>query len=91
MKLWRKRKNEIEVTEMGRKKSLNRKLYNMEREMKKPNFVPEKEDWALHGCSNNEEWHCYLKSLFERDLYSDLVDGVYVGVLPDTKKKLQSL
>lgn len=54
------------------------------------NIVPEKEDWALHGCNNNEEWHRYLKELFERDLYSDLVDGCYIGVLPDTKKKLQS-
>lgn len=54
------------------------------------NIVPEKEDWALHGCSNNEEWHRYLKELFERDLYSDEVDGCYVGVLPETKKKLQS-
>ena len=68
----------------------NRVLYLIEREEKRPGFVPEKEDWALHGCSNNEEWHRYLKELFERDLYSDLVDGCYIGVLPDTKKKLQS-
>lgn len=52
--------------------------------------LSEKEDWALHGCHNNEEWHIYLKSLFERDLYSDLVDGCYVGVLPETRKRLNS-
>lgn len=51
--------------------------------------IPENEDWAKHGCSNNEEWHIYLKRLFERDLYSDLVDGCYVGVLPETKKALR--
>ena len=60
-------------------------------EKKSYTVVPEKEDWAAHGCSNNEEWHNYLKSLFERDLYSDVVDGICVGVLPDTKKRLHSL
>ena len=52
-------------------------------------FKTEAEEWAEHGCHNNEEWHIYLKSLFERDLYSDEVDGCYVGVIPEKKNTQQ--
>ena len=37
-------------------------------EKKSYTCIPEKEDWALHGCHNNEEWRIYLKKLFEHDL-----------------------
>lgn len=50
-------------------------------------FKTELEDWAEHGCHNNEEWHVYLKSLFERDLYSDVIGDCYVGVIQKEKKK----
>lgn len=52
-------------------------------------FKAEAEEWRDHGCHNNEEWHRYLKELFERDLNSDIVDGCYVGVLPETRKTLK--
>ena len=49
-------------------------------------FKTEREEWADHGCHNNEEWHTYLKALFERDLYADIVGDCYIGVLR-TKKQ----
>lgn len=49
------------------------------------NVKSEREEWEEHGCHNNEEWHRYLKQLFEKDLYSDEKDGCFVGVLQSKK------
>ena len=31
----------------------------------RPKNIPlfEEEEWALHGCHNNEEWHEYLSAM----------------------------
>lgn len=53
---------------------------------KRYNCKTEIEEWKDAGCHNNEEWHLHLKRLFERDLYADLVDGCYIGVIRKKKE-----
>ena len=47
--------------------------------------LTEAEDWAKHGCANNEEWHEHLKKEIEKGYTPEEVDGCYVGVVRPIK------
>lgn len=53
-------------------KKIDRRLLEPEKKQYKPST--EAEEWAKHGCANNEEWHEHLKRLVEEEFTPDLAD-----------------
>lgn len=66
-------------------KKIDKRLLMPDKKSTKP--LTEQEEWARHGCSNNEEWHEYLKRESEREITPEEVDGCYVGTVKPIRER----
>jgi hypothetical protein len=64
-------------------KKIDKRLLMPEKKSTRP--LTEAEEWAKHGCSNNEEWHAYLKQTIEKGYVPDEADGCYIGTAKPLK------